>query len=133
VPVVRTSDLVAGPPRVFASTPNPYEGDENAASDGRRYYGWFNCGGCHGSAGGGGIGPPFVDRDWIYGREPANIFQSIQQGRPNGMPAFAGQITDEQTWKIVAYIHSLEGAGGGRSGASEGQDRNRGGETGEAR
>jgi cytochrome c oxidase cbb3-type subunit III len=132
VPVVRTTDLVAGPPRPFPSIANPYQGDENATADGGRYYGWFNCGGCHGAAGGGGIGPPLADRDWIYGGEPANIFQSIQQGRPNGMPTYAGQVTDEQIWKIVAFVQSLahDGKEGGESGSVEGRGEDRRGEVG---
>ena len=34
------------------------------------------------------------------------------QGQPNGMPSFGGQISDEQPWKIVAYIKSLAGKAG---------------------
>jgi cytochrome c oxidase cbb3-type subunit 3 len=69
----------------------------------------FNCAGCHGARGGGGIGPPFADAEWIYGGEPQNVFQSVVQGRPAGMPAFGGQIPDEQVWKIVAFVRSLAG------------------------
>ena len=113
VEIVRTSELLAGPPRAQAAMANPYEGDRTATAEGRRYYTWFNCAGCHGGAGGGGIGPPFADEDWIYGGEPANVFQSIVQGRPNGMPSFGGQIPTEQVWKLVAFVRSLGDAGGG--------------------
>jgi cytochrome c oxidase cbb3-type subunit 3 len=111
---VRTSELVAGPKDSDATVRNPYQGQANARADGKQYYVWFNCAGCHGGAGGGGIGPPLADNDWIYGGEPGNIFQTIVQGRPNGMPSFGGQIPDDQIWKIVAYVSSLpEKAGGG--------------------
>jgi len=115
--VVRVSELIAGPEKTRLLMPNPYEGQKNVLVDGRRYYNWFNCTGCHGGAGGGGIGPPLADADWIYGGDPANVFLSIVQGRPHGMPSFAGQISDDQVWKIVAYISSLakspEGGEGG--------------------
>lgn len=92
----------AAPPR----RANPFEGNAAAIAEGRRLYHWFNCSGCHFN-GGGGIGPAFIDDDWIYGKEPANIFASIVEGRPNGMPAFHGKINDEQVWQIVAYIRAM--------------------------
>lgn len=88
---------------------NPLEAQPAAQADGRRLYAWFNCAGCHGSAGGGGIGPPLRDPQWIYGSDPASIFQSIAQGRPNGMPAYGGRIPDEQIWRIELYVRSLGG------------------------
>jgi cytochrome c oxidase cbb3-type subunit III len=106
-PDVVTSDLQAGPYLPVIAATNPYEGDARATAEGRRYYTDMNCGGCHGAAGGGGIGPPFADEEWIYGSAPQNIYQSIVQGRPNGMPAFGGRISDERLWMIVAYIQSL--------------------------
>lgn len=123
---VRTSELVAGTSRVQPAVRNPYEGQANALVDGKQYYGWFNCTGCHGGAGGGGIGPPLADNDWIYGGEPGNIFQTIVQGRPNGMPSYGGQIPDDQVWKIVAYVTSLSGeAGAGEASADETADDGR--------
>ena len=123
---VRTSELVAGPTQGPSAVRNPYEGQANALLDGKHYYGWFNCTGCHGGAGGGGIGPPLADADWIYGGEPAQIFQTIVQGRPNGMPSFGAQIPADQVWKIVAYVTSLSGeSGGGESGSVEGRPQDR--------
>jgi mono/diheme cytochrome c family protein len=74
---------------------------------GRRYYMAFNCAGCHGVRGGGGIGPPFAVPTFIYGNAPGNIFQSIVQGRPHGMPAYGGKAPDEVLWMIAAYVESL--------------------------
>ena len=76
-------------------------------AEGRRLFLWMNCAGCHGARGGGGIGPPLLDADWIYGREPANVYQSIVQGRPYGMPSYA-RLSPDQVWQIVAYVRSLE-------------------------
>jgi cytochrome c oxidase cbb3-type subunit III len=71
-------------------------------------FGWYNCAGCH-SNGGGGMGPPLMDDKWIYGSAPENIFSTIVQGRPNGMPSFAGRIPTPQVWMLVAYVRSLSG------------------------
>lgn len=117
--VVRTSELIAGTAKPSPAIRNPYEGDKQVLADGKRYYNWFNCTGCHGGAGGGGIGPPFADRDWIYGGEPANIFLSIVQGRPNGMPSFGGQLTDDQVWKLVAYVSSLSAHAGAKGATAD--------------
>jgi cytochrome c oxidase cbb3-type subunit III len=105
--VVRTSELIAGGTNPGMAMRNPFERDKQVLVDGRRYYGWFNCAGCHGGAGGGGIGPPLADGDWIYGGEPANIFLTIVQGRPNGMPSYGVQLSDDEVWKLVAYVSSL--------------------------
>ena len=87
----------------------PYDDNAWATAEGQRYYQAFNCSGCHFN-GGGGIGPALMDDKWIYGHEPANIFASIVEGRPNGMPSFRGRIPDQQIWQIVAYVRSLSGA-----------------------
>ena len=86
---------------------NPLANDPTAARDGEQLYGSMNCAGCHGARGGGGIGPPFADDDWIYGGEPGQIFASIAQGRPNGMPSFGGRLPSESIWRIVSFVESL--------------------------
>jgi cytochrome c oxidase cbb3-type subunit 3 len=50
-----------------------------------------------------------MDRDWIYGSEPGNVFATIMQGRPNGMPSFRNRIPQYQAWEIAAYVRSLSG------------------------
>src|SRR5882762_9030387 len=88
---------------------NPYEGNAFAISEGQRLFNWYNCSGCHAN-GGGGIGPPLIrndQRDWIYGGEPSNIFDTIVKGRPNGMPTWGGRIPESQVWQIVTYVRSL--------------------------
>jgi len=52
-----------------------------------------------------------MDDKWIYGGEIDQIYLSIAQGRPNGMPAFAGLVPPEQMWQIAAYVRSLSGQG----------------------
>jgi cytochrome c oxidase cbb3-type subunit 3 len=85
-----------------------YEDNAYSISEGKRLYEWYNCKGCH-ADGGGDIGPPLMDDKWIYGSNPENIFATIVEGRPNGMPAFAGKVPAYQVWQIVAYVRSLSG------------------------
>jgi cytochrome c oxidase cbb3-type subunit 3 len=82
---------------------NAYE-----VSQGRLLYRWFNCVGCH-AQGGGAIGPALMDEKWIYGNKPDEIFKTIMDGRPNGMPSFRGRIPEGQAWQIVAYVRSMSG------------------------
>jgi cytochrome c oxidase cbb3-type subunit 3 len=84
--------------------------DRNAfeVANGKRLFRWYNCSGCHG-AGGGGMGPALMDDKWLYGAEPDNIFKTIMDGRPNGMPAFRGRIPEQQAWQLVAYVRSMSG------------------------
>jgi cytochrome c oxidase cbb3-type subunit 3 len=86
----------------------PYESEAYAVSEGKRLYEAYNCVGCH-AHGGGGIGPPLMDANWIYGGTPQNIHDTILEGRPNGMPSFRGKIPDFQVWEIVAYVRSMSG------------------------
>jgi cytochrome c oxidase cbb3-type subunit III len=102
---VRTSGLTAGPADAPPEIANPYADHSDALTQGRQLYASFNCAGCHGAAGGGGIGPPLADDDWIYGGSDANIYATIVQGRPNGMPAFG--LSGEAVWKLAAYVKSL--------------------------
>ena len=98
------SDLRPGPRD--SGMQSAYEKNAWAISEGQVLYGAFNCKGCH-AMGGGGIGPPLMDDRWIYGSEPVNIFATIVQGRPNGMPAFGGRIGNAEVWKLVAYVRSM--------------------------
>jgi len=84
--------------------------EENAyaLTQGRIWYRWFNCIGCH-AQGGGGIGPALMDQNWTYGKDPDAVFVTIMDGRPNGMPSFRGRIPEEQAWELVAYVRSLSG------------------------
>ncbi|HYC33022.1 MAG TPA: c-type cytochrome [Gemmatimonadales bacterium] len=107
IAAVRTSELAAGPHQPPPDIPNPYAEESGALAQGRGLFLGFNCAGCHGAAGGGGIGPPLADDQWIYGGSDANIYASIVQGRPNGMPAFGPALSGEAVWKLAAYVKSL--------------------------
>ena len=73
---------------------NPLAHDPQATTRGMQDFIQFNCVGCHAANGGGGMGPALSEGQFIYGSSPANLFLSIYQGRPNGMPAW-GEILPE--------------------------------------
>jgi cytochrome c oxidase cbb3-type subunit III len=89
---------------------NPVNGDAVALQDGRRLFDWYNCSGCHGGHAGGGMGPSLRDEVWIYGNRDDQIYDTIAQGRANGMPAWGSKIPQEQIWELVAYIKSMRTA-----------------------
>ena len=105
--VVQTSELHAGPGAPPVVSVGAYQENRWAVGEGKRLYEWYNCAGCHSGAGGGGMGVPLIDDEWKYGSEPQNIFETIQQGRPEGMPSFRGRINTDDTWKLVAWVRTL--------------------------
>ena len=94
-----------GPPPV--GSPNPFGHDQQALAEGRKLFVRYNCDGCHGGHAGGGMGPSLRDQDWIYGNSDAQVFDSISQGRANGMPAWGTKLPQEQLWQLAAYVKSL--------------------------
>jgi cytochrome c oxidase cbb3-type subunit 3 len=108
VSTIRMSDLQLGPEQSAPAGHSPYIYNAFAINQGKQLFEWFNCTGCH-AQGGGAIGPPLMDDRWIYGSAPENIFATIVEGRPNGMPSFRGRIPPQQVWQLVAYVQSLSG------------------------
>jgi len=86
---------------------NPYQNDRTAQGEGRQLFVRFNCSGCHGGHAGGGMGPSLRDADWIYGGRDDQIFSSIVEGRAHGMPSWQRNLTNDQAWKLTAYIKTL--------------------------
>jgi cytochrome c oxidase cbb3-type subunit 3 len=86
---------------------NPYEGDKKATAVGGQLYVTYNCVDCHGADGSGAMAPTFQDARWHFGGSAAEVFESIYQGRPDGMPAWGGRISNEQIWMLTAYVRSL--------------------------
>jgi cytochrome c oxidase cbb3-type subunit 3 len=104
---VRLNEVHAGGPDTPLDV-SKYEDNAYAVSEGKRLYNAYNCVGCH-AHGGGAIGPALMDDVWIYGSRPDQIYSTIVQGRPNGMPSFAGKIADYQVWELTAYVRSMSG------------------------
>lgn len=98
------------PATIASEIKNPFEGDAGAVQQGQALFGEMNCAYCHGFGAPGLMGPSLNDRAWRYGGTPAEIFRSIHDGRPKGMPAFGDRLPDQEIWKLVAFIESLGGA-----------------------
>lgn len=86
---------------------DPLLHDPVALQDGRRLFNWYNCSGCHGGHGGGGMGPSLRRPDKLFGNRDDQIFNSIAQGRSEGMPAWGTKIPSDQIWELVSYIKSM--------------------------
>jgi len=99
--------------------PRPVEGPTDPLVLGAELYRSSGCSGCHGGGGEGGIGPKLSEGstvlafpeeqdhiDWIKGGsqpmlgQPYNAQGRVAQG---GMPAFAGQLSDEEIEAVVLY------------------------------
>ena len=85
-----------------------YERNAYAVATGKRLWTWYNCNGCH-AYGGGASGPALSDDAWIYGGDALSIYTTIAEGRPNGMPGYAGRVPEDQLWQLTAYVRSLAG------------------------
>jgi cytochrome c oxidase cbb3-type subunit III len=105
---VAVSDLHPGGGAPPTPGKTPDEMNAYALAEGKRLYSAYNCVGCHAN-GGGGMGPALIDDEWLYGHEADQIFHSILEGRPNGMPSFRGKIPDAHIWELAAYVRSLSG------------------------
>ena len=89
-----------------------YDGNTDAINAGQRLFDWYNCSGCH-FHGAGGIGPAFMllSTNSVYGDRIDQIYASIYQGRPNGMPSWGDKIPAKEIWQIAAYVRSLDKIG----------------------
>ncbi len=87
---------------------NPHEGDAAAVATGAKLFVAYNCIDCHGADGSGAMGPSLADGRWHFGGAPAEVFESIYQGRPEGMPAWGHLISPDQVWLLVSYVRSLQ-------------------------
>jgi cytochrome c oxidase cbb3-type subunit 3 len=81
--------------------------DAKAAEEGATLFTSMNCDGCHGGGAVGAVGPSLTDGRWRYGGADADIYRSIAEGRPKGMPSFGGALQPAMIWRLVAYIKSL--------------------------
>lgn len=81
------------------------EGAEDLAS-GKAVF-TANCTACH-KDGQGDIGPNLTDKFWLYGNDIKDVFSSIKNGRPNGMPEHASKLNPIQTQQVSSYVLSLK-------------------------
>lgn len=92
---------------------NPVPNNEKTLAEGKVLYGRY-CQHCHGEAGDGGgpvadkyAGVPNYKADAYLGMNDGHIFHVITYGK-NRMWAHGSQITPEERWKIVHYVHKLQ-------------------------
>jgi cytochrome c oxidase cbb3-type subunit 3 len=104
-----TSTVMAGGGGLPRPDPRILHYEKNAwhIGEGHRLYEQFNCADCHGAGGGGGIGVPLIDEEWIYGSSSPQIVATLIQGRPNGMPSFRNKLTETQMWQLAAWVRTM--------------------------
>ena len=83
-----------------------FEANKLAIEGGEVLFGQMNCTGCHFN-GGGGMGPALMSGHWRYGGRIDQIYESIAQGRPNGMPSWQLVLQPTMIWELAAYVKSL--------------------------
>jgi mono/diheme cytochrome c family protein len=77
--------------------------------EGRKLYLTYGCVGCHGVTGGGGMGKPILDDQWIFGSDDATLFKLIRGEVPKQtMPNAIGKVlTDQQIKQVILYVRSI--------------------------
>ncbi len=86
---------------------NPYTGNPEAIAEGEELYKLLNCYSCHGLRGGGGMGPNLTDEQWKEGTgSDTRVMAQVMTGR-NKMPGYDGAITEDEAWKVIAYVRTL--------------------------
>jgi len=69
-----------------------------------------NCVACHGTDGGGIVGPNLTDKYWINGGGIKNVFTTIKYGVPaKGMISWQTQLNPNQIQEVASFILSLQG------------------------
>jgi len=107
-----------------AGQPNPLAGNPAALQKGKALFA-ESCAACHGEGAEGteGVAPSLVDDTFlgVKGDMPDGAYLTLVKGgsdakralgRPGqpdgGMPAFGGQLTDEEIWSIVAFLRERQ-------------------------
>lgn len=77
---------------------------------GETLYAANECAACHGEAQA-GTGPSFLSPGLVEQRSLTELARAIRAGSPPAMPAFGGQLTDDETWALAGYVRSLAWGG----------------------
>ena len=93
------------------ATRNPVEGDPEAIRTGGAIF-RSRCTSCHGADARGWTGPDLTNL-WASGATDARLFQTIQRGVPGSeMPSYTANSGNLEIWQILAYLRTLNSAGG---------------------
>lgn len=87
--------------------------DASSISAGKQIY-EEKCISCHMEGGAGGIGPNLTDDYWIYEGDIKGVFESVSEGRQNGMIAWKEFIAPDKIQLVASYVLSLEPAANGK-------------------
>jgi mono/diheme cytochrome c family protein len=106
---------------------NPLVGNAAAIEAGRDLFVAKACSGCHGANGGGGMCPSLLNEAWVYGDDDTTLYNLIRRGsvdlRAHGyvrgaternagdMPPLGGAVSEDEAWKLLAYVRSWHPAG----------------------
>jgi len=94
-------------PAVPPSPAVAYRSDPAALARGKALFGGTCTGYCHSVEPGGKGAPDLFDCDWLHGGSDAEIFHTLTTGVPDTrMVSFAGKLSDDDLWKIIAYLRS---------------------------
>ncbi len=77
-------------------------------SEGARLFVAYNCADCHGPDGVGLMAPSLQDGRWRFGGSEEDVYRSIADGRPEGMPRWSGMIPADHIRKLSAYVRGLD-------------------------
>ena len=65
------------------------------------------CVACHKPDGSGLVGPSLIDPYWKYGNSDHVLYETIDKGRPLGMPPWGAQLGSVKIWQVLAYMETL--------------------------
>jgi mono/diheme cytochrome c family protein len=113
--VLVVAGFLAATPETYL--PNPVPSTVQSLAVGRDVY-LNNCSACHGAdARGGGpqagttpVRPPSLagPGSHLGDHTDGDLHYTIVSGLPGGMPAWAGQLSDEEVWSVINYLRSLQ-------------------------
>ena len=106
-PSERVRGTEAKPASLSLAVPLFLQGASSEVAAGAKLFVAYNCGDCHGAGGSGAMGPSLQDNRWRFGGTAEEIYRSIADGRPEGMPAWGPMIPAAHIRQLVAYTQSL--------------------------
>lgn len=80
--------------------------DSEVLALGEKHY-KSRCAPCHGEEGEGRIGPSFKDEVWLYGDTDTDIFVSVKDGRPKGMPPWGKVLKPEELMAVASFVRKM--------------------------
>ena len=88
--------------------PSPLHLAPSTQSEGARLFVAYNCADCHGVDGVGLMAPSLQDGRWRFGGSEEEVYRSIADGRPEGMPRWGRMIPADHIRTLAAYVRTLD-------------------------